>query len=199
MTPEELKETLRLHVLWLAGKPEGRRADLSREDLRGMDFREMDFRGAVMRGADMRAADFRGAHLPIAYFCGADLREADFREAYLIGADFCGADMAGAKFDAVPAVPDLDAHILGVIESGAGAMDMSVWHTCETTHCRAGWAITFAGEAGAELERRFGPSVAGALIYAASCPDEPVPDFFASGSDALDDIRRRAEKYGGAQ
>ena len=36
---------------------------------------------------------------------------------------------------------------LKAIEDG-GKLDMSTWHRCGTTHCRAGWAITLAGAAG---------------------------------------------------
>jgi hypothetical protein len=75
-----------------------------------------------------------------------------------------------------------------------GALDMSTWHTCETTHCRAGWAITLAGESGKELEKRFGSNVAGALIYQASTG--MVPDFFADNNEALEDIKRCAESKG---
>lgn len=77
------------------------------------------------------------------------------------------------------------------IEAG-GTLDMGSWHACETTHCRAGWAITLAGEAGAKLESEVGPAAAGALIYAKSCPDKPIPNFYASTKDALADIKARA-------
>jgi hypothetical protein len=68
---------------------------------------------------------------------------------------------------------------------------MGSWHSCATTHCRAGWAITLAGEDGANLERQVGPSAAGALIYHASAGY--VPDFHASNKDAMEDIKKRAE------
>ena len=70
---------------------------------------------------------------------------------------------------------------------------MSGWHLCGTTHCRAGWAIHLAGAAGYALEDRIGSSAAGALIYAASRPELPVPDFFASDEDALADLREHAK------
>lgn len=70
---------------------------------------------------------------------------------------------------------------------------MTEWH-CGTTHCRAGWAIHLAGEAGYKLENELGPAVAGALIYQASDPNlERVPDFFANHQEALADIRAKAE------
>lgn len=89
----------------------------------------------------------------------------------------------------VPVVPDLDAAILAAIDAG-GALDMREWHTCETTHCRAGWAITLGGEQGAALEKLCGAWLAGALIYQRSAGY--VPDFLASDDDALADMRSRA-------
>ena len=121
----------------------------------------------------------------------ADLSGANLRGANLSGADLRDADLGLA----VPVIPNIDAAILSAIENG-GSLNMQEWHTCETTHCRAGWAIMLAGSAGDELEQRVGPCAAGALIYAASRPRQRVPDFFASTDDALADLRKCA---GGAQ
>ena len=97
-------------------------------------------------------------------------------------------------------IPQIDAAILAAIEQPGARLEMSDWHggtsgsdACGTTHCRAGWAITLAGDAGRELERRFGPSAAGALIYAAS-GSHPVPNFFADNETALADLRARAAR-----
>jgi hypothetical protein len=67
---------------------------------------------------------------------------------------------------------------------------MTTWHTCETTHCRAGWAIHLAGAHGAKLESQVGPFRAGIAIYTASTGR--VPHFFASTKNALKDIERCA-------
>ena len=66
---------------------------------------------------------------------------------------------------------------------------MSTWHTCETTHCRAGWAIHLAGAAGAALEFGMGAPAAGALIYAASRPNKPIPNFYADNKTAMQSMR----------
>ena len=72
------------------------------------------------------------------------------------------------------------------------ALDMNCWHTCETTHCRAGWVVTLAGEEGKALETRFGTALAAQLIYRESgSPISPVR-FYDSGADALEDMRKRA-------
>jgi hypothetical protein len=152
-------------------------ANLRRANLRGADLSEAYLRGANLRGAYLRRANLRGAYLSEANLRRADLSEANLRRAYL---------PTSIK------VKNLDARILEILESGEGQIDMSSWHTCETTHCRAGWAIMLAGEAGRVLEDIYGPSAAGAIIYASSYPDLPIPDFVASDEDALADMRERA-------
>ena len=119
---------------------------------------------------------------------------ADLRGANLRGADLCDADLRGAKGITAPVIPNLDDAILAATESG-GKLEMDTWHTCETTHCRAGWAVHLAGVAGYALEDRIGSSAAGALIYHASTGR--VPDFFASNETALADIRACATKARG--
>ena len=86
-------------------------------------------------------------------------------------------------------VEHLDAKILEAISAGA-SLDMSTWHTCETTHCRAGFAVHLAGAAGYELEKQLGSQRAGAAIYRASTGR--VPHFFANNEAALLDIRECA-------
>ncbi|TAK94532.1 pentapeptide repeat-containing protein, partial [Patescibacteria group bacterium] len=154
-------------------------ADLRRADLRGADLRRAVLRGAVLRDADLRDADLRGAVL----------RDADLRDA-----DLTGADLRDAVLRDVPVLPNIDAAILAAVTDGVGELNMSDWHMCETTHCRAGWAVHLAGKAGKALEEKFGPAVAGSLIYAASRPGKPIPDFYASTSAAMADIRKCAEE-----
>ena len=88
----------------------------------------------------------------------------------------------------VPIVENLDQRMYEVTKDGK--LDMSNWH-CGTTHCRAGWAITFAGAAGAALEAAIGSELAGRYIYEAST-GRPAPDFYASTSYAAKDIARCA-------
>jgi hypothetical protein len=72
---------------------------------------------------------------------------------------------------------------------------MGTWHKCETTHCRAGWVITLAGDAGKAMEFCMGTPAAAALIYLASDPTlERIPDFYASNEAALADMKHLAEQ-----
>lgn len=70
-SPDQLREILRLHALWLRGGEGGVRANLA---------------GACLRDADLSEADLREANL-----CGAKLRWADLRGAILEGAKLQGA------------------------------------------------------------------------------------------------------------
>ena len=148
---------------------------------------------AYLGSANLAGADLSYAYLGSANLAGANLADADLSSAYLGGADLGGADLGG--FNA-PSIPDIDAAILAAIENG-GTLEMGEWHTCETTHCRAGWAIHLAGDAGRALETRIGPSAAGALIYAAS-GSHPVPYWHAANAKAMADLRERAARSNAA-
>jgi hypothetical protein len=156
---------------------------------------------ATMRGTVIAAvkarANLAGAYLADANLAGANNVPADIEpptEPYERKPSKERYAERAARFrernPQVPVVESLDAKILSVIESGYGKLDMSTWHKCQTTHCRAGSAITLAGEAGKELEDLHGPQRAGAMIYRASTGR--VPHFFATDSSALEDIREQA-------
>jgi hypothetical protein len=70
---------------------------------------------------------------------------------------------------------------------------MNHWH-CGTTHCRAGWVVTLAGDAGKELEVATSTLHAAMLIYSASDPTWRMSDFFASNTEALADMKAMAER-----
>jgi hypothetical protein len=78
--------------------------------------------------------------------------------------------------------------------SQPNALNMGDWHTCDTTHCRAGWVEVLAGEAGKELSRRTSTLFAGMQIYAASSDIEVSPvRFFESNEVAMADMKACAE------
>ena len=218
MTSEQIADVLKKHADWLAGKPEGTRAYLSRAnlsdaDLSGADLSRADLSRAYLSRANLSGADLSGANLSYAHLfdadlSGADLSGANLSRAYLSGAylsranlsranlsdaNLSGANLSGAKnLPEIPVIPNIDAAILNEINQQGCSLNMSDWHTCETTHCRAGWAVHLAGDAGYDLDRRFGTNVAGAMIYNASRPGKPVPSFYANNDDALEDIEKCA-------
>jgi len=186
-------------------------------NLSGANLRDANLSGAYLIGAYLNGADLDGADLRDANLSGANLNGANLRDAYLIGAYLNGADLdganlsgaslngaylSGANLNGIPVVERLHQRMLEAIGAEAAGLDMGSWHNeasepaCSTTHCRAGWAIHLAGEAGYALEAKIGPGAAGALIHLASCPwMERVPDFSAIDNEvALADIRACAER-----
>ena len=183
------------------------RAYLSRAYLAGADLSRAYLSRAYLTGANLADANLAGADLS-----DADLSDADLSRAYLAGANGltpgetsavpaepyvrdtdknyqARAERYRRRHPEVPVIPDLDRKILAAIENG-GSLEMGAWHTCETTHCRAGWAVVLAGTAGKELEGKYGPHHAGRLIY--GCGTGRVPHFFATNEKALADIRKCA-------
>jgi hypothetical protein len=179
-------------------------ANLSDANLSGANLRDANLSDANLSDANLRDANLSGAYLRGAYLRGAYLRGANDLPADLdtaTGPEYAGPPLSpedterARKFREdhpdVPVVENLDAKILAAIDAG-GTLEMSRWHgdggSCGTTHCRAGFAIHLAGEAGYALERKYGdPEHAGMLIYRASTGR--VPYFFASNEAALKDIR----------
>ena len=111
--------------------------------------------GAVLH--TVQADTLRGKDLS-----GMDLREVDLREVDLRRVCLIGIDLRGAVIPSAPVIPNIHQRVYKAA-SARGALDMSRWHTCDTTHCRAGWVVKLAGAEGAELERRYGTSIAAAM------------------------------------
>ncbi len=82
------------------------------------------------------------------------------------------------------------------VTSTEESLDMSTWHSCETTHCRAGWVVQLAGEAGKKLEEQTSTLFAAQQIYYKSSPNIGVSPtrFYESNEVALKDIERCAKE-----
>ncbi|MGI4873162.1 MAG: hypothetical protein ACRYFX_18535 [Janthinobacterium lividum] len=100
----------------------------------------------------------------------------------------------------VPMIPNIHQAVLAAT-SHPGALNMSDWHTCETTHCRAGWVEHLAGEAGKKLADQTSTLFAAMQIYHKSSPTIPVPPtrFFVDNIRAMEDMQRCAELEAEAQ
>ena len=172
------------HRKWTCGEKEGARADLGDADLRDSNLSGANLRGANMRGANMRGVDLRGADLRGADLSGVDLSDANMRD----------ADLSDANMRGVPFINNIHQAVYAAA-SQEGALDMGSWHgSCGTTHCRAGWIISLAGDAGRAMEWCLGTPAAAALIYLRSDPKlECVPDFYACNETALADMKQLAE------
>lgn len=90
-------------------------------------------------------------------------------------------------------IPNIHKTVLDAVKK-PGALEMRTWHTCDTTHCRAGWVVTLAGEKGRALEDASSTLFAAMQIYHASCPAVPVSPvrFFGTNDKALEDMERCA-------
>jgi Pentapeptide repeats (8 copies) len=84
----EIKEHLRLHVLWLKNDPAGKRADLCSADLCGADLRGANLCGANLSSADLSSANLRGANLRGADLCGAHLKETLLQDKAILSFQF---------------------------------------------------------------------------------------------------------------
>jgi hypothetical protein len=91
----------------------------------------------------------------------------------------------------VPKIENIHSVVLGAV-SNAGALDMASWHTCNTTHCRAGWVVHLAGDAGYTLERFHDTALAAQLIYKASGYQISPCRFYESNDVAMADMQRLA-------
>ena len=99
---------------------------------------------------------------------------------------------AGKSWFDVPVIKNLHTLLLLAVEQ-PNALDMGTWHTCETTHCRAGWVVTLAGEKGKALENSSSTLFAAMQICRASSPIKVSPvRFFETNEVAMADIRRCA-------
>lgn len=95
----------------------------------------------------------------------------------------------------IPTIENIHTRVLEAV-SQPNALDMSDWHKCNTTHCRAGWVVHLAGAAGYELERFHNTALAAQLIYRQSSPSLPVSPvhFFEPNEAAMADIKAMAER-----
>ena len=87
--------------------------------------------------------------------------------ANLAGADLARADLADAKGISLPTPEEAERRIKAVANAALAseaALDMGDWHTCETTHCIAGWAIHNEGSVGYILEKAVGSPMAGLML-----------------------------------
>lgn len=188
-----LPHDLRDELIAMVKRGERARLDGARLDGASLDGASLD--GAILDGASLDGASLFGAiGLPALLDGKCDLPETAEQRAERLRQRADRRAARAAEFRAsrpdVPVVTDIDSAILAAVSADGCSLDMRSWHVCETTHCRAGWAITLAGEAGKLLESRIGTASAGALIYLASAGY--MPNFYATNDEAMADLREGA-------
>lgn len=92
-----------------------------------------------------------------------------------------------------PHIPNIHKKVFEAVSANPKALDMSDWHRCETTHCRAGWVVHLAGERGYALEKATSTPFAAMQIYKASGYLINPTRFYDSNEDAFEDMKRLAE------
>ncbi len=94
----------------------------------------------------------------------------------------------------IPKIENIHQRVLDAVSATDDSLDMSTWHTCETTHCRAGWVVFLSGEQGKALEEQTSPDFAAMMIYKNSSDIRVSPvRFFEDNETAMNDMKRCAE------
>lgn len=94
----------------------------------------------------------------------------------------------------IPVIDNIHQKVLSAVSIDR-ALDMTKWHFCETTHCRAGWVEVLAGERGKKLAEQTSTLFAAMQIYKASSPIKVSPvRFFDSANKAMEDMKRCANE-----
>ena len=94
----------------------------------------------------------------------------------------------------IPIIENIHQKVLEEIQQ-PNALEMGSWHTCETTHCRAGWVVVLAGKEGKELESNTSTLFAAQQIYRKSSPIQVLhTKFYQTNEKAMEDIKRCADE-----
>jgi hypothetical protein len=149
---------------------------------------------AIKYGIDLSDSDLSGSNLSDSDLSGSNLSGSNLRGSNLRDSNLRGSDLSDSDLSGVPFIENIHQTVYAAASVPPEALNMSTRHTCETTHCRAGWVVTLAGAAGAAMEYCLGTAAAAALIYVKSDPKiEEIPNFYASNDEALADMKRLAD------
>jgi hypothetical protein len=176
---EKIREVLDLHRLWLQGKPEGQRADLSGAYLSWVNLSWAYLSRANLSRANLSWAYLSWANLSWANLSGANLSGANLSGANLSGADLSGADLSGADLSRA----DLSRADL----SGANLPTGETWET-------------YLSETLPALLTAGGKTVEEVVSHSWECHSwENCPMAFAFDGHGIDDVpillRPRAEQF----
>lgn len=120
----------------------------------------------------------------------ADLYNANLHSADLSGADLSGANLSSANLSEAKIDYQLETGLIEKIAqqvvNNPDTLEMNTWHTCDTTHCIAGWACHLAIN-GKEMEATHGTQIAGLLLLGA----EAHSHFFDENDKALEYLKNK--------
>ena len=209
ISQEALDKRIKLHERWLEDKG-GECLDLSFCDLRCLDISCRLLDVANFEGSNLAKANLEGSWFNEANFKGANFMGASLRGTSLEWTDCSGACFSDAIFEMThfrnailkgaiglppaPIIENIDKKLLKILEDEENSLGMRDWDTCKATFCRAELYVLLAGEEGKKLEDKYGPYIAGTLIFHESYPNRRIPDWHADNEETLEDIRRNANE-----
>lgn len=109
---------------------------------------------------------------------------------------FCSScsEKMGKNMPEIPKIENIHHAVLAAATATASSLNMGYWHSCETTHCRAGWVVHLAGKAGYELEEKTDTAFAAQVIYKKSSEiGVPLRMFYVDSEESIADMKRCAE------
>jgi len=124
-------------------------------DLSGLDLPYLNMASVDFINCNLRDINFTGSRLMDANFTGSNLSGANFTDA-----DLAGATLAGNKLDRVIGLASKEEEmaeaqrILNLLEDPRNQLMMDDWHTCETSHCLAGWSCPHLHDPSPEASRK---------------------------------------------
>jgi uncharacterized protein YjbI with pentapeptide repeats len=140
-------------------------ANLTRAIMTDVTLEDAILIDVILKDANLTRAIMIDVILKDANLTRAIMTDANLTRAIMIDVILTRADLTGTKTDY-----QIEDGLLQKVAQAAlasdDALDMRYWHTCDTTHCIAGWACHLA-ENGKEIERKYGTQVAGLLLLGA--------------------------------
>ena len=98
MTPSDLKQVLKDHLLWLnSDRKKGKRADLTNANLRNANLTNAYLKNAYLNNANLSHADLTHAYLDNANLTNANLTNANLNYAYLYKTNLTNTNLEGVK------------------------------------------------------------------------------------------------------
>ena len=115
---------------------------------------------------------------------------------YCLGCSRCSGlkENAPVAMPPVPIIPNIHKAVYAAVTATPDSLNMADWHSCDTTHCRGGWVVHLAGEAGKKLEQATSTLFAAQQIYKASGHSISPVRFFDNNEDAMADMKKLAEQ-----
>jgi hypothetical protein len=114
----------------------------------------------------------------------------EFNETKFYNTEFYKTEFNNTKFNDtdIPKIDNINTYVLSLISQKGCKLEMGLWHTCDTSHCIAGWI----GTQYPELEKKYGTETFGYMVYINSS-SLPIPNFHEMDDEkALNNLKELA-------